>query len=102
MKNLFKGFIVAAIAIVAMACNTDEPSVNTDRLATPEFSANANENSITVSWTAVEGVAYYQIWLNDNEPVKTDKLVHRFDDLKWGTEYTVNLQAIATDANNNS
>ena len=102
MKNLFKGFIVAAIAIVAMACNTDEPSVNTDRLATPEFSANANENSITVSWTAVEGVAYYQIWLNDNEPVKTDKLVHRFDDLKWGTEYTVSLQAISTDANNNS
>ena len=102
MKNLLKGFIVAAIAIVAMACNTDEPSVNTDRLATPEFSANANENSITVSWTAVEGVAYYQIWLNDNEPVKTDKLVHRFDDLKWGTEYTVNLQAIATDAKKNS
>lgn len=103
MKNLFKGFLVAAMAIVAMACNNEEPTPgNANRLATPEFSANANENSITVSWTAVDGAAYYQIWLDNNEPVKTDKNVHRFDGLKWGTEYTVNLQAISTDANNNS
>ena len=103
MKNLFKGFLVAAMAIVAMACGNEEPAPsNANRLATPEFSANANENSITVSWTAVDGAAYYQIWLDNNEPVKTDKNVHRFDGLKWGTEYTVNLQAISTDANNNS
>ena len=95
MKNLFKGFMVAAIAIVAMAC-TDEPTPNnTNRLATPEFSANANENSITISWTSVEGAAYYEIWLNDGAHTKTDKTVHRFDDLKWDTEYTVSLQAVA-------
>lgn len=102
MKNLFKGFVVAAMAILAIACGNDSPEPVNNGLKMPEFSANANENSITVSWTAVDGAAYYQIWLNDNEPVKTDKLVHRFDGLKWNTEYTVYLQAIATDAKKNS
>ena len=102
MKNLFKGFVVAAMAILAIACGNASPEPVNNGLKMPEFSANANENSITVSWTAVDGAAYYQIWLNDNEPVKTDKLVHRFDGLKWNTEYTVNLQAIATDAKKNS
>ena len=102
MKNLFKGFVVAAMAILAIACGNDSPEPVNNGLKMPEFSANANENSITVSWTAVDGAAYYQIWLNGNEPVKTDKLVHRFDGLKWNTEYTVNLQAIATDAKKNS
>ena len=102
MKNPFKGFRVAAMAILAIACGNDSPEPVNNGLKMPEFSANANENSITVSWTAVDGAAYYQIWLNDNEPVKTDKLVHRFDGLKWNTEYTVNLQAIATDAKKNS
>ena len=96
MKNIFKGFVAAAMAIVVMACGPEEPTPS-NGLATPEFSANATENSITVSWTAVDGAAYYQIWLNNNEPVKTDKLVHRFDNLKWNTEYTVNLQAVGTD-----
>ena len=103
MKNLFKGFVVAALAIVAMACNNEEPTPgNANRLATPEFSANANENSITVSWSAVDGAAYYQIWLDNNEPVKTDKTVHRFDGLKWNTEYTVSLQAVSAVAENSS
>ena len=102
MKNLFKGVVVAAMAILAIACGNDTTEPVNNGLKMPEFSANANENSITVSWTAVDGAAYYQIWLNDNEPVKTDKLVHRFDGLKWNTEYTVNLQAIATDAKKNS
>ena len=95
--------MVAAMAIAAMACSNDEPQVGGDnRLATPEFSANANENSITVSWTTVDGAAYYQVWLNNEEPVKTDKTVHRFDGLKWNTEYTVNIQAIAANADENS
>lgn len=101
MKNIFKLFAAAIIAIMAIGCENAEP-VNENALKTPEFSANANENSITVSWTAVEGAAYYQVWLNNEEPVKTDKLVHRFEDLKWGTEYTVNLQAVATNADENS
>ena len=68
------------MAIMAFSCETEQPAKQSG-IAAPEFSANANENSITVSWVAVEGAAYYQVWLNNDEPVKTDKLVHRFDGL---------------------
>ena len=101
MKRIFTLLAVGVMAIMAFSCETEQPA-NQGGIAAPEFSANANENSITVSWTAVEGAAYYQIWLNDEEPTKTDKTVHRFDDLKWGTEYTVNLQAVAANPNDSS
>ncbi|MBO5716902.1 MAG: fibronectin type III domain-containing protein [Alistipes sp.] len=101
MKKIFTLFAAAVIALMAVGCESKEP-INTDQLPAPEFSANANENSITVSWTTVEGAAYYQIQLNDAEPVKTDKTVHRFDDLKWNTTYTVKLQAISAVAENSS
>lgn len=102
MKKIFTLFAAAVIALMAIGCENVEPAQNENRLATPEFSANPTENSITVSWVAVEGAAYYEIWLNDGEHTKTDKTVHRFDDLKWDTEYTVNLQAISVVAENSS
>ncbi len=101
MKNLFKGFVVAAIAIAAMACTPEEPT-NPGALSTPEFAVTINENTIAVNWSTVDGAAYYEIWLNEDEHVKTDKTIHLFEGLKWDTEYTVNLQAISTDASKNS
>ncbi|MEE1168005.1 MAG: hypothetical protein UHS52_03175, partial [Alistipes sp.] len=97
MKNIFTLFAVGIIALMAIGCDKTEPAEQQGSLNTPEFSANANDNSITVSWTVVEGAAYYEIWLNNDEPTKTDKTVHRFDGLKWNTEYTVNLKAVGTD-----
>ena len=101
MKNLFKGFVVAAIAIAAMACTPEEPT-NPGALSTPEFAVTINENTIAVNWSTVDGAAYYEIWLNEGEHVKTDKTIHLFEDLKWNTEYTVKLQAISADASKNS
>lgn len=97
MKNIFTLFAAGIIALMAIGCDKTEPAEQQGSLKTPEFSANANDNSITVSWTVVEGAAYYEIWLNNDEPTKTDKIVHRFDGLKWNTEYTVNLKAVGTD-----
>lgn len=97
MKNIFTLFAAGIIALMAIGCDKTEPAEQQGSLNTPEFSANANDNSITVSWTVVEGAAYYEIWLNNDEPTKTDKTVHRFDGLKWNTEYTVNLKAVGTD-----
>lgn len=101
MKNLFKGLLVAAIAIAAIACSKQEPAKQGENdLATPEMGANATENTITVSWTAVEGAAFYELWLNnDTDHIRTDKTVHRFEGLKWNTEYTVNLMAVVGDKN---
>ena len=89
------------IGMLALSCTPNE-TPNDNRLQAPVFSCNVNENSITVSWTAVDGAAYYEIGINNDEPVKTDKLAHRFDDLKWNAEYTVKLQAISTDSSKNS
>ena len=102
MKNILTLFAAGIIALLAIGCETPEQPANSNRLATPEFNANAYENSITVSWLAVDGAAYYQLQLDNNEPVKTDKLVHRFEGLKWNTTYTVKLQAIAAVAENSS
>lgn len=104
MKNIFKTLAVGMLAIMAIACTNEEgpnKPVNSNQLATPEFSCNVIENTVTVSWVAVEGAAYYEISLN-NETTKTDKLVHRFEDLKYDSVYTIALQAISVIAENSS
>ena len=100
MKNIFKGLLVFMIGVFALSCTPSE-TPNDNRLQAPEFNCNVTENSITVSWNAVAGAAYYEISLN-NEVERTDKTVHRFDNLKWNAEYTIKLQAISADESKNS
>jgi hypothetical protein len=102
MKNIIKLFALSLIGIMAIACTNEPMPSNPNSLKAPLFSCNVTENVITVTWNAVEGAAYYQVALNDDEPAKTDKLIHQFDGLKWGTTYTVKLQAIAADPALNS
>ena len=103
MKNIAR-FLLCVVAIATLASCTKSATEggSANRLATPEFSANASENSITVSWTAVEGAAYYEVALNEKAPERTDKTVHRFENLEWDTTYTVKLQAIAANAEDSS
>ena len=103
MKNIVR-FLLCVVAIATLASCTKSATEggSANRLATPEFSANATENTITVSWTAVEGAAYYEIALNEKAPERTDKTVHRFENLEWNTTYTVKLQAIAANAEDSS
>lgn len=102
MKNIFKMLFVAMVAFVAIACENGEVNNNPDALATPEFSCSVTGNAIMVSWEAVEGAAYYEITISNRATEKTDKTVHRFEDLEYNTEYTIKLQAIAADASNSS
>ena len=113
MKNIIKLLAVIVVATMAIACtNEDIPSkpinpsnptnpTNPNKLDAPVFSCNVTENTITVSWEAVEGAIRYEIALNEDLK-KTDKLVERFENLKWNTTYTIKLQAIAHDEANNS
>ena len=102
MKNIFKLFALSLIGFMAIACSNEEVPSNPNSLRAPEFNCNVTENVITVTWSAIEGAAYYQVALNDNEPEKTDKLIHRFEGLKWDTTYTIKLQAISTNPEHNS
>lgn len=102
MKNIFRMLLVAMIAIVAVACENPNEEPKDGQLAKPEFTCSVSGNAIMVSWEAIEGAAYYEITLSNKATEKTDKTVHRFDDLEYNTEYTVKLQAISTDESKNS
>ena len=98
MKKAIKMLLCGVLAIAAIACTKDEVT-GENRLATPEFTANAQENSINIAWTSVDGAAYYEISVNEAQIIKTDKTVHRLTDLEWGKEYTIGLTAISADPN---
>ena len=102
MKNLFNTLLAGVVALMFIGCEEAGKGRVEGQLATPEFTCSVDGNTIMVSWEAVEGAAYYEITLSNKATEKTDKTVHRFDDLEYNTEYTVKLQAIATDESKNS
>ncbi len=102
MKNLFNTLLAGVVALMFIGCEDAGKEKIEGQLATPEFTCTVDANTIMVSWEAVEGAAYYEITLSNKATEKTDKTVHRFEDLEYNTEYTVKLQAIATDESKNS
>ena len=99
MKRTLSAFVAGIIALVAMSCET--PNLD-DRLATPNFNVTVEGNKITVAWEKVTGAAYYEVGLNPGSIAKTDKTIHRFEDLQYNSTYVVSVRAIATDAAKNS
>ena len=80
-------------------------------LATPEVSASANGNAITLSWGAVENAASYTIFKSvevDYEreyvelaTVNSDVLTYTITDLEFNTDYTFGVQANAAQGDTN-
>ncbi len=102
MKNLFNTLLAGVVALMFIGCEEAGKERVEGQLASPEFTCSVSGNAIMVSWEAVEGAAFYEITLSNKATEKTDKTVHRFEDLEYNTEYTVNLQAISADASKNS
>ena len=93
----------AILAFAFAGCTPDENvEENKDRLATPNFTLAVTDNVITVTWNEVVGAAYYEVTLDPGSIEKTDKLIHRFSDLQYNTEYAVSVRAISPIAENNS
>lgn len=101
MKQTLKAILAGVIVLMAAACENTEPN-NDGRLATPNFTANVDGNVITVVWEEVAGAAYYEVTLDPGSIEKTDKLIHRFENLEYNTEYKVSVRAISTDEAKNS
>ena len=99
MKRTLSAFVAGIIALVAMSCET--PNLD-DRLATPNFNVTVEGNKITVAWEKVTGAAYYEVGLNPGSIAKTDKTIHRFEDLQYNSTYVVSVRAISTDVEKNS
>lgn len=99
MKRTLSAIVAGIIALVAMSCETANLS---DRLATPNFNVTADGNTLIVAWEKVAGAAYYEVSLDPGSTAKTDKTIHRFEDLQYNSTYIVSVRAIATDAEKNS
>jgi ABC-type uncharacterized transport system YnjBCD substrate-binding protein len=96
MKNTIKLLMCALMALCFASC-TQEPEPETDNTQQNEsftFALSTEENYLLVSWDDVDSAVYYEIQLNDEDVIKTDKTVHRFTDLEYETTYTVSLSAI--------
>ena len=99
MKRTLSAIVAGIIALVAMSCETADLG---DRLATPNFNVTVEGNTITVAWEKVTGAAYYEVGLNPGSIAKTDKTIHRFEDLQYNSTYVVSVRAISTDVEKNS
>ena len=102
MKKTIYSLFAAIIAFTAISCETPAEQNNDNRLQTPAFTLNVQGNSIVVAWEKVTGAAYYEVALDPGSIEKTDKTVHKFDELQYNTQYTIYVRAIATDKAKNS
>jgi hypothetical protein len=65
------------------------------RVAQPTVSTK-NDNSITLTWTAVSGVTEYKLYVDDAFVKTTTSLGNRFSGLESGTTYKLGVQASYT------
>ena len=101
MKNAIKLLMCAVLAFAFVGCTPNEMT-DESKLSTPNFSLRAEGNSIIVTWEQVTGAAYYEVSLNPGSTAKTDKLIHKFENLEYNTEYKVSVRAISTESSKNS
>ncbi len=72
------------------------PSAAPTALATPVVTAVAKENTVTLTWLAVENAAAYSITVGTEMPVVTEELTYTFTG-EYETEYTFNVVAVPAD-----
>ena len=101
MKNTIKILMCAILAFAFMGC-TKSGEENNGRLATPKFTINVEGNTLIVAWEEISGAAYYEVGINPGSIHKTDKVIHKFEDLEFNTEYEVSLKAVATEESKSS
>lgn len=89
MKNTIKLLMCALFAFAFASCTPNE-----ENKSDFNFFLSVKENTIVATWSAVDGSAYYELQLNDNEAVKTNKLIFEFTELSYNTTYTVKFNAI--------
>lgn len=65
-------------------------------LATPVVTAVAKENTVTLTWEAVENAAAYSITVGTEMPVVTEETTYTFTG-EYETEYTFNVVAVPAD-----
>lgn len=85
--------------IDATGGDSEQPSVTP--LETPQVTATASGNTVTVSWGAVDGAKDYTVACG-SESKTISELSARFSDLDYSKEYTVTVVANPADATENT
>ena len=85
-------YTVVVTTEAAPVVDPEEPTV----LATPVVTAVAKENTVTLTWEAVENAASYSITVGTEMPVVTEELTYTFTG-EYETEYTFNVVAVPAD-----
>lgn len=75
---------------------TGSEPVEPTALATPVVTAVAKENTVTLTWEAVENAASYSITVGTEMPVVTEETTYTFTG-EYETEYTFNVVAVPAD-----
>ena len=79
-------------SVYAPAVEPEEPTA----LATPVVTAVAKENTVTLTWEAVENAAQYGITVGTEMPVFVEETTYTFTG-EYETEYTFNVVAVPAD-----
>lgn len=87
--TFFIGFVLLALAVPTMA-------VAQDPLATPSVSASVEDNTVILSWDAVENAAYYEVTAGSDSPVVVNETTYTFTG-KYETEYAFSVVAMPAD-----
>lgn len=61
--------------------------------------SNQTENSLTFTWTAVEGATAYQVYFDGKDKGQTTDLTYTASDLIAGTSYTIAVKAVGDEVN---
>ncbi|WP_448701539.1 DUF5123 domain-containing protein [Mucilaginibacter sp. AW1-3] len=102
--------ICSAIMLLAACKKSTIDSGVADRLFRPvnRTALSAPDNSVTAEWQKIEGASHYQVQLSRDTfkhidaTITIDSSRYVFKNLKWETQYQVQVKAIAPDTIKNS
>lgn len=90
MQNTIKLLMCAVMALCFASCTPSEEALK-EKL---NLAINVNDNNISVVWNAITGAVYYEVQLNDEAAIKTDKTAHRFENVAYDATYNISLKAL--------
>ena len=93
MKNTIKLLMCAVMAFCFASCTPEQSSEQS--LNNLVFSLITKNNSIIATWESVEGAVFYELQLNKEETIRTDERTYTFEGLKYGSKYTVRINAMS-------
>lgn len=96
---LYKSGQAMNLALIP-AVQSEEPDPTPVELVMSDITcSNQTENSLTFTWTAVEGATAYQVYFDGKDKGQTTDLTYTASDLIAGTSYTIAVKAVGDEVN---